>query len=66
MELVAAGASSVALGTVLFADPGAPVRIRAELEAEASGRGLSDPLDAKGISVVNFAKSLQIAENGTA
>jgi dihydroorotate dehydrogenase (NAD+) catalytic subunit len=66
MELVAAGASSVALGTVLFADPGAPARIRAELEAEASGRGLSDPLDAKGISVVNLAKALQIAENGTA
>jgi dihydroorotate dehydrogenase (NAD+) catalytic subunit len=34
LELVAAGASHVALGTVLFADPDAPGRIRAELEAE--------------------------------
>ena len=32
-ELVAAGASAVALGTVLFADPTAPGRIRAELES---------------------------------
>jgi len=41
LELVAAGASGVALGTVLFADPGAPGRIRAELEAEAAARGLA-------------------------
>jgi dihydroorotate dehydrogenase (NAD+) catalytic subunit len=41
LELVAAGASAVALGTVLFADPGAPGRIRAELEAEAAAHGLA-------------------------
>jgi dihydroorotate dehydrogenase (NAD+) catalytic subunit len=35
-DLVAAGASAVALGTVLFADPDAPARIRAELEGESS------------------------------
>ena len=34
LELVAAGASQVALGTVLFADPEAPGRIRAELAEE--------------------------------
>jgi dihydroorotate dehydrogenase (NAD+) catalytic subunit len=34
LELVAAGASAVALGTVLFADPGAPERIRSEIDAE--------------------------------
>ena len=43
LELVAAGASAVALGTVLFADPLAPGRIRAELEAEAAARGLAIP-----------------------
>ena len=48
LELVAAGASAVALGTVLFADPGAPVRIRAELEAEATRRGFPSPLAARG------------------
>jgi dihydroorotate dehydrogenase (NAD+) catalytic subunit len=39
VELVAAGASAVALGTVLFAEPTAPVRIRAELAAEFAARG---------------------------
>ncbi len=34
LELVAAGASAVALGTVLFTDPDAPARIRAELDTE--------------------------------
>jgi dihydroorotate dehydrogenase (NAD+) catalytic subunit len=48
LELVAAGGSAVALGTVLFADPGAPVRIRAELEAEATRRGFPSPLAARG------------------
>ena len=45
LELVAVGASAVALGTVLFADPLAPERIRAELEAEATALG-SDGLRA--------------------
>jgi dihydroorotate dehydrogenase (NAD+) catalytic subunit len=34
VELLAAGASDVALGTVLFTDPVAPARIRRELEVE--------------------------------
>ncbi len=34
LDLLAAGASSVALGTVLFSDPDAPARIRSELERE--------------------------------
>ena len=48
LELIAAGASAVALGTVLFADPGAPARVRAELAAEAAERGLGDPAAARG------------------
>ena len=36
-DLVSVGASAVALGTVLFADPGAPARIRSELEHERVG-----------------------------
>ena len=39
VELVAAGASAVALGTVLFSDPSAPDRVRGELDAEARSRG---------------------------
>jgi dihydroorotate dehydrogenase (NAD+) catalytic subunit len=32
LDLLAAGASAVALGTILFSDPLAPGRIRAELD----------------------------------
>jgi dihydroorotate dehydrogenase (NAD+) catalytic subunit len=42
VEFVASGANDVALGTVLFADPGAPGRIRAELAAEVAALGHSD------------------------
>ena len=50
LELVAAGASVVSLGTALFADPGAPRRVREELAAEAAARGFSDPLAARGVA----------------
>ncbi len=36
LEFVACGATHVALGTVLFADPDAPTRVRAELADESS------------------------------
>lgn len=42
-DLVDAGASSVALGTILFSDPFAPVRIRAELERVERGAGGRSP-----------------------
>jgi dihydroorotate dehydrogenase (NAD+) catalytic subunit len=48
LELIAAGASAVALGTILFSDPDAPVRIRSELAAEAAARNLGNPLEARG------------------
>jgi dihydroorotate dehydrogenase (NAD+) catalytic subunit len=50
LELVAAGASVVALGTVLFADPAAPTRIRAELGTEAGRRGFPQASDARGVA----------------
>jgi dihydroorotate dehydrogenase (NAD+) catalytic subunit len=42
VELIAAGARHVALGTVLFADPDAPMRIRNELAVELHRRGYTD------------------------
>ncbi len=39
LDLVAVGATAVALGTVLFSDPAAATRIRGELEAEVASRG---------------------------
>jgi len=41
LALIAAGASDVALGTVLFGDPAAPHRIRTELEEAAQRRGVA-------------------------
>lgn len=43
LDLIAAGATRVALGTVLFADPGAPARIRRELASVAAALGFADP-----------------------
>jgi dihydroorotate dehydrogenase (NAD+) catalytic subunit len=48
LDLIACGASAVALGTVLFSDPDAPARIRAELASEAAARGFADPQEARG------------------
>jgi dihydroorotate dehydrogenase (NAD+) catalytic subunit len=50
LELIAAGASAVALGTVLFSDPSAPVRIREELDAELATHGLPSAEEACGIA----------------
>jgi dihydroorotate dehydrogenase (NAD+) catalytic subunit len=66
LELVAAGASAVALGTVLFSDPLAPARVREELRAEAAARGIENPLDVRSIAVVETEKFLQIGSNSTA
>jgi dihydroorotate dehydrogenase (NAD+) catalytic subunit len=46
LELIACGATHVALGTVLFADPDAPTRVRSELEHEARSLGFETPSDA--------------------
>jgi len=50
LELFAAGASGVAVGTTLFSDPSAPTRIRDELAAELAALGLSSPEQARGIA----------------
>ena len=50
LELIAAGASAVALGTILFSDPAAPARIRSELAAEAAARDFGHPLAARGVA----------------
>jgi dihydroorotate dehydrogenase (NAD+) catalytic subunit len=50
LELIAAGASACALGTVLFSDPEAPGRIRSELAAEAEALRFENPLDAHAVA----------------
>lgn len=51
LELVAAGASAIALGTVLFSDPFAPARIREELESELAARRLGTGGDDRSTAV---------------
>jgi dihydroorotate dehydrogenase (NAD+) catalytic subunit len=46
LELIACGATHVALGTVLFSDPDAPARIRAELASELEASGFATVSDA--------------------
>jgi dihydroorotate dehydrogenase (NAD+) catalytic subunit len=46
LELIACGASHIALGTVLFADPQAPARVRVELADEAARAGFASPEEA--------------------
>jgi dihydroorotate dehydrogenase (NAD+) catalytic subunit len=50
LELIAAGARHVGLGTVLFSDPDAPARIRAELDAAAAERGWKSYDDAYAVA----------------
>ena len=52
LEFAACGATDVALGTVLFADPGAPTRVRAELDVACADAGVANPDDAR-----SFVKS---------
>ena len=61
LELVAAGATAVALGTVLFVEPAAPSRIRGELEAEVASRGIKDLREARGSS----HSSLQMTDSSS-
>ena len=50
LELVAAGANAVALGTVLFADPDAPGRVRSELAEAVVSLGFSESADVVGVA----------------
>jgi dihydroorotate dehydrogenase (NAD+) catalytic subunit len=50
LDFIAAGAQHVALGTVLFADPDAPVRVRTQLAAELDARGYADVDDVYAIA----------------
>lgn len=50
LELLAAGAGDVAIGTALFSDPGAADRIRGELEAELAALGIVSADNAVGLA----------------
>jgi dihydroorotate dehydrogenase (NAD+) catalytic subunit len=50
VEFIAAGAASVALGTVLFSDPAAPERVRAELSSEIADLPVGEVDNAIGLA----------------
>jgi dihydroorotate dehydrogenase (NAD+) catalytic subunit len=50
LEFVLAGASAVSVGTTVFGDPGAPVRVLAELEQALAERGFDRLSDAVGLA----------------
>lgn len=50
LELIAAGATAVQVGTVIFHDPSAPMRVVRELEAELDSRGIASVDKAKGMA----------------
>jgi dihydroorotate dehydrogenase (NAD+) catalytic subunit len=56
LELVACGATHVALGTILFADPDAPSRVRAELADELTRAGFDRLEDVCGIALETVAR----------
>ena len=57
LELIACGATHVALGTVLFADPYAPDRVRAELDEELARSGYASLDDVYGASLDTVAST---------
>jgi dihydroorotate dehydrogenase (NAD+) catalytic subunit len=50
LEFAVCGAGDIALGTVLFSDPGAPARVREELAAACTDAGVVKPDDARALA----------------
>ncbi|MBA2643521.1 MAG: dihydroorotate dehydrogenase [Actinobacteria bacterium] len=62
LDFTAAGASAVALGTILFSDPAAPARVRAELGVESIDRGFGSPAAIRGIARKEATSAVASAE----
>jgi dihydroorotate dehydrogenase (NAD+) catalytic subunit len=62
LELIACGATHVALGTVLFADPDAPTRVRTELAEEMNSLGSNSVDELIGVAVESVASGVNSAK----
>ena len=62
LELIACGATHVALGTVLFADPDAPTRVRSELAEELKVIGSNSVDDVAGVALDAVASTVNTAK----
>jgi len=58
LEFMLAGASAVQVGTIIFHDPSAPIRIVTELRAELAARGVTSPSQVVGLAHTPTADSL--------
>jgi dihydroorotate dehydrogenase (NAD+) catalytic subunit len=56
LEFILAGASAVSVGTAVFGDPSAPVRVLAELDAALDERGIARLADAVGLAHLSPAE----------
>jgi dihydroorotate dehydrogenase (NAD+) catalytic subunit len=67
LEFVLAGASAVSVGTAVFGDPTAPVRVLAELEAALDERGFASLADAVGFAQLDrFGRAARLSAPGVA
>jgi dihydroorotate dehydrogenase (NAD+) catalytic subunit len=67
LEFVLAGASAVSVGTAVFGDPTAPVRVLAELEAALDERGFASLADAVGFAHLDrFARAARLDSEAAA
>ncbi len=57
LQLVAAGASAIQVGTAIFNDPSAPVRVLRELTEGLEMRGVTSFRDVVGIAHINHART---------
>jgi dihydroorotate dehydrogenase (NAD+) catalytic subunit len=56
LQFILAGASAVSVGTAVFGDPGAPIRVLAELDAALDARGFATLADAVGYAHLSAAE----------
>jgi dihydroorotate dehydrogenase (NAD+) catalytic subunit len=61
LEFVAAGAADVALGTVLFSDPGAPARVKAQLASGLADLGVDGADNVIGLAHAQTAAASETA-----
>ena len=66
-EFILAGASAVSVGTAVFGDPSAPIRVLAELEAALDERGFASVADAVGFAHLDrFARAARLNSEAAA
>jgi dihydroorotate dehydrogenase (NAD+) catalytic subunit len=67
LEFVLAGASAISVGTAVFGDPTAPIRVLAELEAALDERGFASLADAVGFAHLDrFGRAARLNSEASA